>query len=349
MPQSPENRPGAVVAVRFSALGDVALTIPVLYDLCRAYPERKVVFVTRKRFAQMAVDAPANLVVEGIDLDLYKGVGGMWRLAAHLCREYDVAAFVDLHDVLRTRMLRCFMRMRGVPVTVIEKGRRDKKSLVALGAAAYKANGGGRLPSTMSRYRDALARAGFDVPEVFESLYPPVAAGETDGIFRVGIAPFAAHESKTLPAETMEKIIDRLAGEDGVEIYLFGAGNDEAERIDGWIKNRSNVVNMARRREGLAEELRLMSRLDVMLAMDSGNMHLASVARTPRVVSVWCATHPDAGFVPFGACEADMIGADLPCRPCTVYGKTECRRGDWLCRKALSADTIADRILKYRP
>ncbi len=73
-----------------------------------------------------------------------------------------------------------------------------------------------------------------------------------------------------------------------------------------------------------------MRGLRVMLTMDSGNMHLASLVGT-RVVSIWGATHPFAGFLGFGQSEDDCIQRDLPCRPCSIYGNKACKFGDYRC------------------
>ena len=73
-----------------------------------------------------------------------------------------------------------------------------------------------------------------------------------------------------------------------------------------------------------------MSHLDVMLSMDSANMHLASLTGIP-VVSVWGATHPMAGFLGYNQDPENVIQIDLECRPCSIYGNKPCQRGDYAC------------------
>ena len=82
-----------------------------------------------------------------------------------------------------------------------------------------------------------------------------------------------------------------------------------------------------------------MSHLDVMLSMDSGNMHLAAIAGCP-VVSVWGATHPFAGFAPWKQSPDDVVQADLPCRPCSAYGNKKCYRGDFACMRMITPEMI---------
>jgi ADP-heptose:LPS heptosyltransferase len=86
-----------------------------------------------------------------------------------------------------------------------------------------------------------------------------------------------------------------------------------------------------------------MSHLDVMLSMDSANMHMASLVATP-VVSIWGATHPYAGFMGWGQDSANVIQVDLDCRPCSIYGQKPCLRGDYACLNMIKPETIVEKI-----
>ena len=94
---------------------------------------------------------------------------------------------------------------------------------------------------------------------------------------------------------------------------------------------------------GIDKELILMSHLDVMLSMDSSNMHLASLVGTP-VVSVWGATHPYAGFMGWGQSESNAVMIDMPCRPCSIYGNKICTKGDYPCLTGITPEQIAGRV-----
>ena len=88
-----------------------------------------------------------------------------------------------------------------------------------------------------------------------------------------------------------------------------------------------------------------MSHLDVMLSMDSSNMHLASLTGTP-VVSVWGATHPYAGFMGWGQTEEYAVQIPLDCRPCSVYGQKPCLRGDYACMRNIAPEAIVEKVEK---
>lgn len=336
------NKRPAVVVARLSALGDVVMTIPVVYNLARSNPDLTVVVVTRDRMATMFEnDAPANLEVKGIDLKKdYKGPRGMFRLVSELSNEYDIRAFVDLHDVLRTRLMRLFMLLRGKRVTHIDKGRADKRKLVRIGADAF----GKKLEPTVDRYEDAIRRAGITIKPHFNVLYENVESKEGR---RVGIAPFAAHKGKVYPLDRMREVVDKLASLPDTTVYLFGAGEAEKSVLAEWVAGRDNVVNMADKNIGLAAEMKLMATLDVMVAMDSGNMHMASVSGTPHVVSIWGATHPAAGFIPWHVNSDDFVQLSMSCRPCSIYGNAPCRFSDYRCITSIMPDMIVDKVIKY--
>lgn len=321
-----------VAVVRFSALGDIALCIPPLYDACRANPDVHFTMVTRKAFAAIFVNTPANLTVLGVDLrGAHKGVRGMLRLAGEL---KDIDTVIDLHDVLRTQILRTRLRLSGKKTVVFDKGRGDKKELVRRGAASF----GHSLPSTGKRYRQAFAEAGLSVTESFAGLYADTAADpalfaavtapKATGQKWVGVAPFAAHAAKMLPPATTLSVVKALAESDDVTVFLFGGPGREQEVMAQWAAVAPHKIKVvAGSGIGFRGELALMNSLDAMMAMDSGNMHLGGIAGVPAMVSVWGGTHPYAGFTPWVLKPERMVAVskDMACRPCSVFGNKPCR------------------------
>ena len=344
---------GSVLVSRFSALGDVAMTLPSLYEACRTFPKRKFVMLTRKHPASVFVNAPDNLVVKGIDTDLYRGPAGLWRLSGELQHEFKFDTYVDLHDVVRTRLLRLFMRLRGVKhIRHIVKGRSDKRALTRRHNKVLLP-----LPATLLRYADTFRRAGMPLsgsgeeafstvfkrrrpdPSIFLEASDPKAPGEV----WIAIAPFARHQGKIYPSDLLKQVVDRYAPLPFHRIFLFGAGEKEAAQLDMLRDGRPNIVNLARVKLGIPAELSLLSFCDVMLSMDSANMHLASLVGLP-VVSVWGATHPYAGFMGWKQSDRDAVQLDMVCRPCSVFGNKSCHRGDYHCLRGISPQRIIDRL-----
>lgn len=350
---SPTLPPGSTVLIaRFSAIGDVAMTIPVVYSACRCYPGLRFVMLTRPSMTSIFADAPANLEVVGADVKgPYSGLGGLRRLAAEMRRRYSPAVFIDLHDVLRTRIIGLFMRLHGIPVVHYDKGRRARRALTRIRNKVVLP-----LRGIREAYADAFAAAGLPLTDCFCGLYsgpctapadayaaitPPKLPGER----WIGIAPFAAHAGKIYPPELMEQVVDTLAANRSLRIFLLGGGGKEADTMLPWAERHANVDCLAGRRYGFAAELALFNHLDCMLSMDSGNMHLAAIAGAPTV-SIWGATHPFCGFTAWHQTDADTVQLSLECRPCSVFGNKPCRRGDMLCLRAIKPATVAAHVLK---
>lgn len=335
---------------RFSAIGDVAMAVPAVYSLCRTYPSLRVVFVTRPRLTQIFVNAPGNLTLVGADVDgEYAGAMGLRRLASRLVDEYGVTDYVDIHNVLRTRMLGLWLRVRGARVTTLIKGRAGRRALTRAGNKVFEP-----LMTSAERYAEALERAGFAFLDTFgglfggeapEAMFAALSGPRPGGERWIGIAPFAAHAGKVYPADLMERVVDELAGIDSLRIFLFGGGAAEQAVLESWqARHPGKVVSVAGKKAGFAAEMALMSRFDVMLTMDSANMHLAAIAGT-RVLSVWGATHAYAGFAAWHTGAEDRIESALPCRPCSVFGNKPCARGDMMCMRSIKPSDVARRVL----
>lgn len=343
--------PGRTALVmRFSALGDIAMSIPALYDACRSCPGTRFVYLTRKHPACLFINAPANLTVVGVDLRRYKGFGGMWRLFSEIRGEYGIDTVVDLHDVLRTKTLRWLFRLAGARVAHIRKGRAEKRRLTRRRDKILL-----QLEPTAERYADTFRRAHICARRGFRSVFGDgkgpeaafshAAAPKTPHERWIAIAPFAKHPGKIYPPEMMRKVTDALASEPDTRIFLFGAGEKEKAVLSEWASGKGNVVNMAEADIGLPSELALLSHCDVMVSMDSANMHLASLVGL-KTVSVWGATHPFAGFMGFGQSADRAVQLDMICRPCSVFGDKPCFRGDYNCLHGIPPSLILSHIGK---
>lgn len=347
MPQSKSDKCKATVLIaRFSALGDVAMTIPAVYCACRTYPDVQFVFLTRSPFHKIFVNAPVNLTVVPCDLkEDYAGPGGMRLLAATVCTRFKPDVFVDLHNVLRTRLLSIFLRLKGVPSFHLYKPRAQRRAMTRPRNKELI-----NLTPQILRYAEVFRKAGFPVDISFNGLFSQTAPGDNplfskeEGEKWVGIAPFAAHESKIYPLDLMEEVVCALNNQGGkLRVFLFGGGEREAEVLDSWAARYPVCTSLASLKAGFPAELALMSKLDVMVAMDSGNMHLAAIAGAP-VISIWGATHPFAGFRPWNMDPALTIQLPLACRPCSVFGNKPCRKGTMECMRGISPRRILQAI-----
>lgn len=340
-----------ILLTRFSAIGDVAMTVPVVYSACRCYPDVHFIFATRPAMTAVFQNRPDNLTLAGVDLkEKYSGFTAMYRLARDLAREYGIDACIDLHNVLRTKMLGMFLRLRGIPVAQLEKPRGRRRELTRSSDKVLLP-----LPSQREFYSDVFARAGLPLTDNFEGLFsglgtadPAVFSAITlpkaSGTHWIGIAPFAAHAGKIYPPEKMEQVVAQLSNEAGpTHIFLFGGGEEEERILGKWAEKYNGVTSLAGKRYGFAVELALLNHIDVLLSMDSANMHLGAIAGT-HTLSIWGATHPYCGFRGWRQTEDDTIQLPLECRPCSIYGNKPCLRGDYLCLNAIKPELVVSKI-----
>lgn len=336
-----------ILIIRFSALGDVAMTIPVIHSLATQYPQHEITVLSRGILHPLFQRLPANVHFVSADLTgKHKGVWGLNTLYSELKKQhFDYVA--DFHNVLRTRYLRLKFKMSGVPVAHIDKGRKGKKKLVRRHDKVLE-----NQKTSFRRYADVLEELGFPVLLNFTSIYgegkgdfsliEPVTGPKEEGMKWIGIAPFAKHEGKIYPIDLQEQVVAHFAVRPDVKVFLFGGGMKEQEIFDSWLLKYPTVSSMIGKLN-MNTELNLMSHLDVMLSMDSANMHLASLVNTP-VVSVWGATHPYAGFMGWKQLPINAVQLDLPCRPCSVYGQKPCFRKDYACLREIEPKQVIQKV-----
>lgn len=317
-----------LVVLRFSALGDVAMTLPVIYSVAREWPGLEIYVATRPFFARMFVGAPSNVKVIGFDLkDKYRGLKGTFAIARELAAlKPDYVA--DLHNMARTMVISTLLRLRGAKVATVDKAR----------ASRHKVYGGGEPQRQyIDRYFDVFARLGLESQPCFTTIFPDgVTLGDDEkNIIKtpaVGIAPFARYATKTYPPQQMRSVAEMLAGR-GYNIYLFGGRGAEADILAGWehprTESRGEIVSLAGRYP-LETELALMSQLSVMVSMDSANQHLAALTGV-AVVSIWGGTTPACGFMSYGQSEERCIVLGIECQPCSVAGGDKCPKGHTKC------------------
>jgi len=335
-----------IAVIRLSAMGDVAMTVPVVRAFVNQNPDVKITFVSRPFFQPFFEGIP-NLTFFEVDLNQrHKGILGLFRLYADL-KKLHVDAVADLHNVLRSKIVRGLFALSGKKVAFTDKGRADKKALTRLENKEIKP-----LKSMVERHVDTFNQLGFVVDltqpvflekAVLSSKITAISGAKQSDKW-IGIAPFAQYESKVYPQDLMQQVIDVLALNSNNKIFLFGGGTKEIERLNSFSENKNNVVVVAGKLN-FQEELQLISNLDVMLSMDSGNAHIAAMLGV-KVVTLWGATHPFAGFFPFHQSLENGLVSDrnqFPFLPTSVYGNKKVE-GYENAMRTIAVDDIIQKI-----
>ncbi len=307
-----------ILVIRMSAMGDVAMTVPVVMQLLNRYPTLHVDFLTRKTFSPIfPVHERLQLIFPNLEQE-HRGLLGIIRLFRSLNKNrYDGIA--DLHGVLRSQIIRVLFKLAGTRTAYINKGRAEKKSLTRKENKLVK-----QLPTTHERYTDVFSMLGFPFALRIDNFYV-----KAKRKYMFGVAPFAAHRQKMWPLHRCQEFIRELGASYDCDIFLLGGGQREKLELESIAHSSDHIFSLAA--EPLSEQIKKIADLDLVVSMDSANMHVASNVGVP-VVSIWGGTHPFAGFLGYGQSLENCVQRDdLSCRPCSVFGNKDCWRGDWAC------------------
>jgi ADP-heptose:LPS heptosyltransferase len=311
-----------IAVMRLSAMGDVAMTVPILRAFNAKYPNVKITVISTPFFQPLFNDLQNVSFLPFDKKGKHKGFLGLFRLFLEL-RKSNIDAFADLHNVLRLKVFRKLLALTGKKVAFSHKGRTEKKEVTRAVNKIFRP-----LPTVFERHAKVFEELGFPI-DLSNPTFPEKSKLSSEILSvvgeknqkRIGIAPFAQHDSKVYPLDLMEKVIDQLAQNPENKILLFGGGKKEIETLESLSKSYNNVISVAGKLK-FNQEIQLISNLDVMLSMDSGNGHIAAIFGV-KTITLWGATHPYLGFSPFHQPVENSLVSDrnlYPKLPTSVYG-----------------------------
>lgn len=336
------SQPKHIVVIRLSAMGDVAMSVPVLRALVAQHPELKITMISRA-FLQPLFEGLPNVDFYAADVNgKHKGVKGLYRLSKEI-KSLKPDAIADIHDVLRSKLLRSFLAFSGIKIVRIDKGRSEKKALTRAKSKVFK-----QLKTTHERYADVFRKLGFTLdlddpffPEKPKLTVPILELIPQNHLKWIGMAPFAQYTSKMYPLNLIEEVIRQLEETQQYQVLLFGGGAKETEVLGQLASKFKSTLSVAGKLN-LKDELKLIANLDAMVSMDSANAHLAAMQGV-KTITLWGVTHPYAGFAPFAQPEDHILLPDLknyPNIPCSIYGNKVCEGYEDVMRTILPEDIV---------
>lgn len=330
------ERPSHVLIVRFSAMGDVAMSLRAIWTLRKTYPDVRITVATKQKFARFYDDIPNVTLLCLPSKSSFKDLAGIVKKA----KSMGVDAVADIHNTLRGKFIRlCFM-LSGVRVAHLDKMRDARKAL-------KNHKGGNVVPirHNVLRFCDVFAELGLPVPvPTVERVINPIPGifGKKTGSW-AGYAPFASKSMKIYPEDLSRQFVDKLTRVFD-RVFIFCGPGKEKEFADSLQQAYPNVTTVFGKTD-IWGEMDLMSNLNVIVTMDSSAMHMASIVGTP-LVSVWGATHPAAGFHAYGTdMERNCVQLNLDCRPCSIYGEGDCFTRDFKCMRGIPPDMIMEKVM----
>jgi ADP-heptose:LPS heptosyltransferase len=320
-----------ILFIRLSSLGDVALSVPVIQNFLLQNPDVKVSILS-KSFHAPLFSHLQNIHFIAFDTNEYKGLIGLYKFVKTNLFTKDFTHIIDLHDVLRTKIIRFFYTFKKVSITSFDKGRNEKKQ-----AIKNKSIQNHPLIHVTERYAMAISDAGFncelnDREEKFDRIKKDK--------YTIGIAPLSKHFTKNFPLEKMQELIQQLMAKGNIDIKILCASSERSQLE--FLCDADNV-RFLNEENSLSKDIEDIKKLDLIISMDSANMHIANIFKIP-VLTIWGGTHPNIGFSGYYKNNTINIQNDLSCRPCSIYGRSDCPVGHFKCMKELSSTDILNSI-----
>lgn len=335
-----------ILVVRFSAIGDILLTTPLLRAIRTRHPGARLAYLTKEQYVPLVSENPNVNEVFGI-----REEDGLRAIAATI-RTVRYSHLLDLHGNLRTLGLRAIARG---PWRSYGKRRLERQVLITTKRDLYPA-----ATPVAERYFEAAAELDLAVdgrpPDFF--LAPEAEARAEERLAALGlgagralvaIAPGAAHATKRWPADGWIRLARRLVGT-GADVVVLG-GPDDAELAKHIVSGvRARLASGEERRVagtagllGLQETGAVIKRAAALVSGDTGVMHMATGVGTP-VVALFGPTVRQFGFFPYRADRSAVIELPLECRPCSAHGGPACPLKHHRCLRTIAPETVYEAL-----
>ena len=329
MTESPD-----VLIVRFSAIGDILLTTPLLRAIRTRHPGARIAVLTKEQYVPLLSDNPHVSEVLGV------GAGESILAIAERIRGVRYSHLLDLHGNLRSLALR---RLAPGPWHAYGKRTLQRTLLITTKRDRY-----GAYLAVPERYFEAATDLDVEPdggpPDFFISEAADCRAAERLVALELGrerpivsIAPGAAHATKRWPIEHWAELVRRVT-QTGADVAILGGGDDvEAATAILRAAGGANVGNLAGAL-GLQETGAVVRRSEVLISGDTGVMHMATGVGTP-VVALFGPTVRQFGFFPYRSASS-VVELQLPCRPCSAHGTRRCPLGHHHCMRQIAPDLV---------
>jgi ADP-heptose:LPS heptosyltransferase len=342
-----------IIVIRLSSIGDVSLCLPVVQRILALDKKIHITFITKSETAFIFQNIDRLRVIEAHVNSKHNGILGLWKLSKLIrSQSKKIYAIVDLHNVIRSRILTFFLKFHATKFAVITKNRTAKKQILSSANSAIA--GIQDLPHITTIYSNAFAKIGIDVDSRF--VFPAIVSSKEDlekatqyflkngASYNIAMAPFAKHDGKILPWTTVLEILEDLNQKE-IKVFMYGGTGIELQQMQLAANTFKNVILLDHL--SFAQQIAFLNYMQCAVTMDSANMHFASLQGVP-LVSVWGATHTQLGFgaLNINTTVIEIPKTALPCRPCSVYGNKIChlQREPYACLARIQSTTILSAI-----
>ncbi len=326
-----------VLFIRFSSLGDVLLTTPIIRTFREHFPDAEIHFLTKSHFAPLYKNNP--YVDRIIEFDTSNET--VLQLIIRLQKEH-YTHIIDLHDKLRSGLIKRFVK--GKSFTYQKKHAYRKKLL--------KDHSLEPIPSTVDLYASVLSNFDIELKKRKLDLFLPHNADviatkflpPNDKRFTVTISPGASWFTKQYPAEYYKKLIKMVLDKIDARVLLVGAEQEMKLTAELASVSPSRTLDLGGK-TSVMETAILIERSDVFVSGDCGPMHMAAALGIPQI-AIFGSTQPMLGFKPIND-NAAILTAEEQCSPCSLHGRKQCPLGHFNCMKNISPEVVFSAINRH--
>ena len=348
MPAPAAIFPQRILVLRLSAIGDLVLTTPLLRDLRKRFPRAAIDMAVKEEFCELVRHHPAVNLVHTVRK--HEGLRGLLRLGMELRRrKYDVV--LDLHRNFRTILL-------GLISGTQQRFGSHKHRLRRWFYVRFKWNTMARIPPVWQRYMRAAAPLGVQEDDAgTEIFWTAQHEQEADGVLltagwkrgqkMIGLAPGAGFFTKRWPLEHFVQLVAGILQEDGAcAVAVLGGAQDCSLGQVLSQQGRARILDLTGKCSLLASAA-IVKRCQLLVANDSGLMHLAEAVRTP-VLALFGSTTKPLGFFPQLASSRVIENQRAKCRPCSHLGYRACPLGHFRCMREILPQQVFDQIREMK-
>ena len=319
----PNDKKTKFLILRFSSIGDIVLTTPVVRCLKLQYPNAEVHFATKMQFKVLVENNPY--------IDKYFLLEKSLSSFVKTLQSEDYDYVIDLHNNLRTSIIK--FRLKSNPTLPFEPSNRptgrvlnfDKLNVKKWLLVNLKIN---RMPEVhiVDRYLKTVESLGVKNDNQGLDYFIPVKDFiEVNDNF-VAYAIGGQHFTKKLPTHKIIEICKNL----NTKIYLLG-GKEDFETGEVIQKAVGEKVINACGSYNLNQSASILQQADYVISHDTGLMHIAAALKK-RIISIWGNTVPEFGMYPYLNDYAErrpqiVENKNLSCRPCSKIGYNQCPKG----------------------
>jgi len=326
-----------ILIIRFSAIGDIILTTPVIRAIKQQYPQAELHYLTKKQHTDLLKHNPYLSKVIAFDSQSTSLLSLILQL-----KQERYHWIIDLHQNIRSKLIRytIFAKRK----TTYPKGYWRRFLLIQ-----FKYKSSAPFPHVIDKYFAYLKKYGVSNDQQGTEIFYPTAIEEgikkffsLSGNEIVAICPGASYFTKRWTKEGFQEVGQLLTAKGKQVVYL---GGENEKELCEQLAHATGASSLAGKLS-LLEAAYVLQLSSFAVTNDSGLMHLAESQNTP-VISIFGATVEELGFTPFLPKSRIVQNRELKCRPCHGKGRNACPKKHFDCMKKHDKKQVLKEVLSF--